>query len=243
MQERFSFGAAELLGEDQIAGICCTSNLARDNDVWDMSGVDLTNYLRNPIVLKQHDPDQVIGCCTSIGLLPGGDAIGCVVTFAPIGASAAADECRQLAKSGILRAFSAGVSPQEWEPLNPGEPFGAMRLVACELLEISLVAIGADPDALVTQRGYRERGPAAFQALPRVSESAIARALRFVSRPITPPPPPALRTPAQHFAAARQHTITAWAASRARQQNDDAAAEETTQRRRRTRWRNPFGAS
>jgi HK97 family phage prohead protease len=242
MDTRFSFGPAELLGDDEICGIAITGDLARDGDIWVPSGVDLTNFRANPVVLRQHDPDQVVGTVTAIGLLDTENAIGVRIQFAPPGASAIADETRALAKAGVLRGISAGVDPIRWEPLNPAEPLGAWRLLEGELLEISLVSIPADTGALVTQRAHRSH--ASLSSLTPVSGSAVRRMLRICCELV---PPPAARAPSEHFATHRAHT-TAAAAACQRQFDDrrqrlsaNAAAEETTQRRRRTRWRRPFG--
>jgi HK97 family phage prohead protease len=174
---RVYLGPVEQVGEDEIAGICVSSGLKRDNAEWVPSGIDLTAFRQNPVILRDHDSSKVVGTATQIGLVPGGNAIAIRIQFAPLGISPDADVARGLAKSGALRALSAGIDPIDVEPIRGSG--GGVRVLSAELLEVSLVAVPADADALVTARSYRA-GPrmgAVLRALPRLSASAIRRAL------------------------------------------------------------------
>lgn len=92
-------------------------------------------------------------------------------------------------KSGVVRAVSIGFDPdfKTAIPLNPSRPHGGMRFVKSELLELSIVSVGADPGATVVARSASSR--AAFlrriDALPPISPASIARAAAIVpqSRP------------------------------------------------------------
>ena len=239
MRSRFSLGSIEQLADDEVIGVAATSDLARDGDYWNVSGIDLANFCENPVILAGHDPSAVVGTAVAIGLADP-DTLGVQIRFAPPGASAIADSTRLLVKSGALRGLSCGVDPREWQPVDPREPFGAQRLVSSELLEISIVSIPADTNALITQRAHRS-----LSSLPPVSGSAVRRMLRICGELA---PPPAARPPSDHFAMHRAHTIAAAAAC---QRQFDRQAElarlaaaappEAMTRRRRTRWRRPFG--
>jgi len=244
MRSRFSLGPIEQLADDEVIGVAATSNLARDGDIWNVSGIDLANFCENPVILAGHDPSAVVGSAIAIGLVDP-HTLGVRIKFAPPGASAIADSTRLLVKSGVLKGLSCGVDPRVWEPVDPREPFGAQRLVSSELLEISVVSIPADTGAVVTARAHRS-----LSALTPVSGSAVRRMLRICGELA---PPPAARPPSEHFREHRAHTMAAAAACQ--RQFDDhrqrqaelarlaaAAPPEAIQKqRRRTRWRRPFG--
>jgi hypothetical protein len=67
----------------------------------------------------------------------------------PAGASQRIDEIRILVESGILRACSVGFRPINSAPIADG---GGVEYLEQELLECSLVAIGANPNALLEAR-------------------------------------------------------------------------------------------
>jgi phage head maturation protease len=157
--------------------VAASSALARDSHVVVVSGLDTKHYLTgNPIILRDHMPSQPVGRCTGLRLdlskqpneLRGsGD-------WAPEGVSAVADETRELARAGILNAISIGFDILESEPLKPTGGRG-LRIKRSELLELSIVACGADPLAVITQRAYA-RGNMS-KHLIRASE-AVAEARR-----------------------------------------------------------------
>jgi hypothetical protein len=97
MRERFfNLGPIEQLADDEVIGIAITGDVGRDGDIWEPRGIDLSEYKRNPIVLRQHDPDAIVGTAVAIGLVDS-NTIGVRIRFAPPGASAIADETRALA--------------------------------------------------------------------------------------------------------------------------------------------------
>src|SRR5690348_8118854 len=209
MSTRVYTGQLESISDDEVAGIAISAGVKRDGDEWVPSGIDLTQFKRNLVILRDHDHCCVIGTATAIGLTDDGSAIGIRIQFAPPGVSDVADEARALAKAGILRGISAGISPFEWEALGDGS-YGR-RITSAELLEVSLVAVGADADALVTARALRSRPTtlAMLRSLPKVSVSAQERALARV-RP--PPPAPSLLSPHAQREVERQrnHTLAVY---------------------------------
>jgi hypothetical protein len=113
-------------------------------------GADLSNYLRNPVVLEGHDPSKVIG-----NFAPQiRDSLQGIITFAPQGISALADEICGLYKAGVRRAVSIGFVPKKTEPIKGG----GVRYVEWELLELSCVAIPCDASALVIARSHSKAG-------------------------------------------------------------------------------------
>lgn len=139
------------LGDRQIRVVVSTPAPDRVKDVMDPAGCDLSNYLRNPIVLADHNTKTAIGTAVP-EITP--DRVQALITFAPAGISAKADEYCGLAKAGILTTVSPGFTELEVAPL----PGGGLNIKRWELLEISLVAVPAQPEAIVTARSLEQAG-------------------------------------------------------------------------------------
>jgi HK97 family phage prohead protease len=136
------------LGARQIRVVANSGKGDRVKDVLVARGCVLDNYLRNPIVLADHDPSQPIGnFAPSIA----NDQLGGIVAFAPEGLSQKADEYCALYKAGVMRAVSVGFKAIEYKPIEAG----GYVYTKWELLELSCVAVPCDPDALVTARGVK----------------------------------------------------------------------------------------
>jgi HK97 family phage prohead protease len=175
MTTRFYTGSVEPLSELEVGVIASTPQLARDGHVIVASGIDLTAYRRNPIVLFQHDQMSPVAIAVAIGVV--GDQLAAKIRFADIGVSSRADEVRALVKSGIISGISIGFDPKEMEPLDPKRPRGGQRFTKCDLLEISFVSVPADTGAGVTARHAPRTVAqlAMLAALPAVSQIALTR--------------------------------------------------------------------
>jgi HK97 family phage prohead protease len=148
MKRKYISGATlpdATLGDRQIRVIASTPTPDRVKDVMVAQGCILENYARNPIVLAQHDPDHPIGTAKAA---VAGEQIEALITFAPLGASKKADEYCALAKAGVISTVSIGYEPIEAEPIKGG----GYRISSWELLELSLVSVPCNPEAVVTQR-------------------------------------------------------------------------------------------
>ena len=60
-------------------------------------------------------------------------------------------------KEGILNAIAVGARAIEWEWRNPREPQGGRRYTKSELLELSVVLVGANPEARIVSRDFTDR--------------------------------------------------------------------------------------
>jgi HK97 family phage prohead protease len=181
---RFLTGGVEALGEREVGVVAATDQLARDGHILEPSGISLTNYRANPVVLWQHQSEQPIGACTAIGLE--GRALAARIEFAPTGASTVADEICALVKSGVIRGISIGFDPIDVEPLDAKMGSrGGLRIRSSELLEISFCSVPVDTNARVVARGLKSvyRAEAILRALPRVSSTSVQRALDQVRHP------------------------------------------------------------
>lgn len=144
------------LGERQIRVIANSGKSDRVKDVLVASGCKTENYVKNPIVLADHDRSQPIGNF-SPEIKDG--AVAGVITFAPKGISAKADEYCGLYKHGVMKSVSVGFNPIEYEP-NKG---GGYDFKQWELLELSCVSVPCDAGAVVTARALPEEKPAQWK--------------------------------------------------------------------------------
>lgn len=140
---------ADGLGNRQIRVIASTPARDRVKDIMDAAGCDVSEYLQNPIVLASHDPKMPIGTAEPEVF---SDRVEALITFAPAGISAKADEYCGLAKAGILNTVSIGFEGIEMEPLKGGGIYYKKWM----LMELSLVAVPANKDARVIERSLSE---------------------------------------------------------------------------------------
>jgi len=118
-------------------------------------GDGLTNIRRNPVVLPAHDATApAVGKITAVTELPDGRLAGSV-EFAntPDGA-----KFFRLYRDGFMSAVSIGWAPIEaTRSTDPARGYNALDVKRAELLELSLVAVPADANALVLGRSHMPR--------------------------------------------------------------------------------------
>ncbi len=119
--------------KDYIAVI---SDNTRDRvgDIVNIEFLDYENYLKNPVVLFNHNSDKVIGKTTA--LVKENNKLIATFVFA---STPFAQEIKTLVDEGILNAMSIGFIPRQ---IGDG-------ILGGELLEVSIVAIPANPEALI----------------------------------------------------------------------------------------------
>lgn len=131
-------------GDDPLAYVMSDETVDRMGDVIEAKGWQLKNFAKNPIALFGHDHRFVIGHWTDVKV-QGGQLIGRLNLLAR-GISERLDEIRAAVEAGVLRAVSVGFSadPAKVEQLESG----GLRFKSTELMECSLVAVPANPNAL-----------------------------------------------------------------------------------------------
>ncbi len=148
-----AFRSAAAIGEsravdgDVYSVTIFANELSRDGLSVDLDGMDFSNYEKNPVVLYAHDH---MGR-TEAGGLPIGRTLRLARThdghiradFEFLAGDAFAERVRNAWNQGFLRGASIGWRPVETRPSGRG-----VRAVRSELLEWSIVAVPADPDAL-----------------------------------------------------------------------------------------------
>lgn len=129
----------------------------REQDVVFAKGLDITNYLKNPVVLWGHDSsDLPIGKCVNIEQVD--DGWLATVEFVPedypyIGAKAEA--VRRSIKDGFLSAVSIGFIPKEWNFNDEG----GLNILESELTEFSVVSVPCHQNAIVEERSLNTEQP------------------------------------------------------------------------------------
>ncbi|MGY8661780.1 phage major capsid protein [Bradyrhizobium sp. UFLA05-109] len=120
----------------------------RMDDVILSDGWDLKNFKRNPIALFNHKSDFPIGKWSNLRVE--NKQLRGELEMAPFGTSERIDEIRKLIDAGILRAVSVGFKPLETKQ-REGSDWG-QTFVRIELVETSLVAVPANPNALAVAK-------------------------------------------------------------------------------------------
>lgn len=140
-------GLLERKGEGEVIGIASTENADRDGDIIVQSGWDLENFKNNPVILAHHNyHDFPIGQATEIAVENG--KLMFKVLFSK--ATQQAREAYELIQEGVLRSFSVGYIPREFDPKDQN------RTLKAELLEISVVAVPANAEAIVYAKSFEK---------------------------------------------------------------------------------------
>lgn len=123
-----------------------TASVDRDGEIITLDGWEFGDYLKNPVILDAHDYysgiEAIVGHCTAIRRLNDGWECDVVFSDTPKGKLA-----QQLVEEGSLRAVSVGFRAKTIKR-EPNEP---PRHMEKELLEISVVPIPSNRDALRTR--------------------------------------------------------------------------------------------
>jgi len=127
----------------------------RMGDVIESAGWDLREFKKNPIALFGHRSDFPIGRWRNVGVNKETKQLRGHLELAPKGASPRIDEIRALVEAGILRAVSVGFKAVDHVPINPKDPWSGSRYSKQELVECSLVAVPANPNALSVARSLK----------------------------------------------------------------------------------------
>lgn len=165
----------EPLGERTIRAICSTGAVDRMGEVVTQTGADLSLYKDNPIVLFSHDPHHPIGVATDVQIVNG--ELIADIKFADEGVSQKADEVYRLVKADILKSISIGFDPTQTEPMDPSRPRGPQRYLKWALCEISVVAIPANPNAVITDKAYSDEDSETTMATTKTGPSLKIKGL------------------------------------------------------------------
>jgi len=133
-----------------------TGTVDREKDAISLAGWDLANFKRNPVVLWGHNIERLpIGRCINVAIVD--NALKATVQFVPAETPEAgqfAEAVFQLANQGFINATSVGFRPIKWEysqdpERGAGDWFPGIDFEAQELVELSIVTVPANPEALI----------------------------------------------------------------------------------------------
>jgi HK97 family phage prohead protease len=122
---------------------------------------DLERFRRNPVVLWAHNAtlgmDELpIGRCTRAEVVNG--ALECTIHFAGADVNPRAEQVFQAYRQGFLKAVSVGFNPRSyrWEMRDGTD---VLVFFDNELIELSCVPVGSNPDALARALNARNQPP------------------------------------------------------------------------------------
>jgi HK97 family phage prohead protease len=151
------------LGNGTLEAIITTSSVDRYNESITTGGIDTTNYMSNPVVLYGHDYSGLpIG--KTIKLTQMKNKIKAQFQLAvdefPFAATVYA-----MIKSGYLNAVSIGGRVREWSD-------DYKTIVQMEMVEFSVVAVPANPEALITGKDFEAAVGKTFEQVEKEFEDA-----------------------------------------------------------------------
>ena len=135
-------------GSNVLRFVVSTQSVDRDNDTIDPNGWEVSNYMKNPVVLWAHDyRSPPIG--RSLQLFFDGGKMTSDAKFMPQEMSPFSDMVYRMYLGKFLNAVSAGFKPIEFKF---SERDMGMDFLKQELLEYSAVPVPSNPEALVEAR-------------------------------------------------------------------------------------------
>jgi HK97 family phage prohead protease len=133
-----------------------TGSVDRERDTIAIAGWDLANFKNNPVVLWGHDASRLpIGRAFDVTIE--GGALKASVEFIPDDTPEGgqfAEAVYRLARGGFIAATSVGFRPLKWDysadkDRGADDWFPGIDFAEQELVELSIVTVPANPEALV----------------------------------------------------------------------------------------------
>jgi len=137
---------------DELEFIASDESVDRYGDIIRVDGWQLDAFRRNPVVLFGHDTHAPIG--TAPRVWKDGSKLRAAIKLAAEGTSEMVNAVRSLIAQKIIRAVSVGFRPTA-EPLalrDDEDNRTGWEFIGQELLELSLVAVPANPQALAVAK-------------------------------------------------------------------------------------------
>jgi HK97 family phage prohead protease len=150
------YKAAELkaVADGEYEFVASDESVDRYGDIVAIDGWELANYKRNPVVLYQHQNSSPVGISKKVWIED--KQLKARIKLADEGTSPFIDSLRKLMDQKILRAVSVGFMPTV-DPVYIRDPkneyITGYKFVGQELLEISIVTVPANANALAIAKG------------------------------------------------------------------------------------------
>ena len=170
------------VGERQYEFTASTADMDRDGEVIDVEGWDLKNFKKNPVIMYAHAYNTLpIGKATHIGIKEG--ELKNTIEFPPEGTYEFADIVERLVNTGYLKAESVGFIPKKWEDGDGGEKTPRRIYTKQELLEISIVPIPSNPNALMNAVKEGVITTKQFEAITKSEEPEVIESGDVITKP------------------------------------------------------------
>jgi HK97 family phage prohead protease len=169
-----------VLAERRVRFVVTTDTPDRERDVIVPAGIDLTNFLRNPVIPFAHDYRSLpVGRAVEVARSEHG--IEMVIEFATADLNPMAEYVYRMVKAGFLRGASVGFRPLEWTFNEDRKGYDYIR---CELLEVSVVPVPANAEALMAASFDEDR--ALLKAWAQRALDAIEADEEAVAKGVSP---------------------------------------------------------
>ena len=173
---KISTGEVKKIGERKYEFTASDSSLDRDNEVIDVTGWDLKNFKKNPVIMYAHNYSGLpVGRATSIRVKDG--LLKNTVEFPPEGTYEFADIVERLVSTGYLKTESVGFQPRKWED-GDGDKTPRRTYKEQELLEISIVPVPSNPNALMNAVEEGVITAKQFEAISKQDETYECECIR-----------------------------------------------------------------
>ena len=170
------------VGERQYEFTASTADMDRDGEIIDVEGWDLKNFRKNPVIMYAHAYNTLpIGKATHIGIKEG--KLKNTIEFPPEGTYEFADIVERLVNTGYLKAESVGFIPKKWEDGDGGEKTPRRTYTKQELLEISIVPIPSNSNALMNAVKEGVITTKQFEAITKSEEPEVIESGDVITKP------------------------------------------------------------
>lgn len=126
-----------------VEAVLSSETIDGHGEIVDQASWNLDRYRKNPIVLRSHDFNSVVGHAEAVRVEDGKLQARVIFASTPL-----ADETFQLFVDQAMRAFSVGFRPGRIASESLADGRSVRRLLDCELFEVSAVSIPSNPDAV-----------------------------------------------------------------------------------------------
>lgn len=180
------YRTATLSNPDTLEYVLSDESVDRYGDIIQADGWDLKAFKKNPVALFNHHAGSIVGTWENVRV-EGKRLVGRLKLAAP-GTSRLVDEVRSLVSQKILKAVSVGFRALKAEPLDKEDPdWGPQKYVKSELVECSIVAIPANPNALQLSKALKEGAELPAEIQRQLRGQARQNANRIGNTPASSP--------------------------------------------------------
>jgi HK97 family phage prohead protease len=175
---KFHSATPKPAGEGLTTWVLTSGAIDRDGERVYAPGVDVSEFLKNPVALLSHDAHALpIGRWENVRLEGNGwnARLLADLRLAPVGVTAQADQARGLIEARILGACSIGFQSVE----RGRGPDGTVDHLRTLLMEVSVCSIGSNPESLrVASFSRRAPGEQIVTVDPATVVATIKAAMR-----------------------------------------------------------------